>query len=741
MPLNTSASFSLPDLTIPSSKKDKEWHKRFVESIAYRSFSTSYDADYASIQSCQDFYNGLQAGDEYEFLQTAEDGTTLPASWINFNKIKTKINLLLGELAKKSYRVDVNSINREAKVRKLQAREDERIELRLYPYAKDIEQASGMPLANQKKFEDEQELEDYYNYSYKEKSEIIMKSSIDYCLKRQKWDYVKMSLFRDILITNRAFSKVEIIDGIPRIRRIDPKFMIWDRNATDDFLSDATYFGEARYMGIADVAQKYKITEKELKEAYGRYMHNLNLHRNDRRYKRDFLQNSNLSLYTTENGELRVLVVEAYWADYKKMKNKVSVDKYGNEHIKTLSEETSREKDVIVNQYKIWRKGVLIGGETLVDWGEIKNQPRSVDNFSDTGCPYHAIIPHYLNYGSTSIVEQLKSLQDLKNIVMYQMQLAMSRAGAKGFVYDVSQLPDSWDIDTAIKYLKVSGIAFINSVQDDMPSSFNQFQQFDMTLSQSVGQYLEISAMIDREMDVISGVNEARQGLIQNSSQAVGVTQSAILQSSLSTETYFSLFGEYCESLYTYMSGLIKIAWAGKERFAPVIGDAGVDFLKSDIDLSLDDYAVFINEVPSSLADKNALQQIVMGALSSGSLTFVQAMKIINTTDIDYGIRMLEKSIMEEERKKRMAEQEQLEAQMAQAQEANQTRLEEARMASQNEIDKISTKNEGEGKNEIKKIVTKGKVDLIKQRMKESGDTERTKIKEKLSDILKESEV
>lgn len=729
MSLNNQGTYNLPDLTVPESKKNKNWHKQYVEAIAYRSFNSNYDADYSSIQSCQDFYNGLQTGDEYSFLQNAEDGTTLPAQWINFNKIKTKVNLLLGELYKKGYRIDVNSVNKEAKVRKLQSREDARVELRLSPFAKEIESEVGLPLMSKRKFEDEQELEDYYNYSYKEKSEVIMKSALDYSLRRQKWDYEKMALFRDILITNRAFAKVELIDGIPVTRRIDPKYMIWDREATNDFLSDSSYFGEVRYMTLAEAAQKYKITEKQLKESYGRYMHNVNLHRNDKRYKADFLNNSNMHLYSYDNGELKVMVVEAYWADWKKMVHKEKQDSFGGKHLKRLSEETSLKKDVLVNQYKIWRKGVLIGGETIVDWGEVKNQPRSVDNFSDTGCPYHALIPHYLNYGSTSIVEQLKSLQDLKNIVMYQMQLAMSRAGAKGFIYDVAQLPEGWEIETAIKYLKVAGIAFINSAQDEIPASFNQFQQFDMTLSQSVGQYLQISSMIDREMDSISGVNEARQGIVQNSSQAVGVTQAAIIQSSLSTESYFSLFSSFCESIYTYMSGLIKIAWAGKERFSPIIGDSGVDFLRDDIDLQLDDYAVFVEEIPESISDKNSLQQIVIGALQSGSLNFVQAIKILNTRDIDYAVRMLEKSIMEEERKKSMEQQKNLESQMAQAEQNRKSQIETAELTQKSQIDKMIMQEEMKGKNDIKSIITKGKVDLMKQGMKESGDTNRASMK------------
>jgi len=442
MAVDARGIYNLPDLNIPNSKKDEQWHKKYVEAIAYRTFDSAYDFEYRAIQECQDFYQGIQSGDEFNFLQTAEDGSVLPAKWINYNKVKTKVNLLLGELIKKGYHIDVTSVNKEARVRKLQAREDARVDLRMQPYAMDISAASGIPLTQDRQFEDEQELEDYYNYTYKEKSELIMKASLDWSLRRQKWDYDRLALFRDIIINNRAFCKTELINGIPQTRRIDPKFMIWDRDAEDDFLTDASYFGEARYMNIAEVAQKYNITKEQIGEVYAKYKTNLGLHHHSTSRRSDFLNNTALELFTEERGELKVLIIEACWVDYKKYVTKSSVDKYGDEHIKTVSEETQQNKHVKAVNYKIWRKGVLIGGEILKDWGEVKNQPRSIDDFSDTGCPYHALIPHYINRSAVSIVEQIKGLQNFKNITLYNIQLAMARAGAKGFIYDTAQLPN-----------------------------------------------------------------------------------------------------------------------------------------------------------------------------------------------------------------------------------------------------------------------------------------------------------
>jgi hypothetical protein len=226
----------------------------------------------------------------------------------------------------------------------------------------------------------------------------------------------------------------------------------------------------------------------------------------------------------------------------------------------------------------------------------------------------------------------------------------MARAGSAGFVYDVSQCPDDWDVDTVIKYLKTVGIAFINSKQSGTPSQFNQFQAFDLSLSSSVTNYLELSRWIDEEMDSVFGVNEARQGVVQGASQAVGVTRSALLQSSLTTAPYFKLFDQFGSKVWNHQAKLVKIAWANKERFAPIIGDTGIDFLTEDVDLDLDDYGVFVSQTPKLLDDLNNLQQIIMAALQAGQLSFPQALSLLKEKDVMSGIRKFEKIAAEQEK-------------------------------------------------------------------------------------------
>lgn len=721
-------SYQLPDINVPDSEKKEAWHKQYVQSIIHRSLNGSYDLSSNAMNEAYNFYLGTQSNQSFEFLRTAEDGDSLPAQWINYNKIKVKIDLLLGEISKKGYEVLVTSINKDAKMRKLEAKEDSRVDMRMQGLASQLSDG-GLPL-EQEGFlaKDEAELDEYYNYNYKEKAEIVMHFMLKGILNLSKWDYQRIALFRDLLIAGRCFIKNEIINGVPRTRRIDPRFMVFDTACQDDFLSDSTYFGEIRYMNLAEAASQYGLTKKELTEAYGawqEYNQNIGSGANYARggrfnvYANDFgiTKGSSINLFRNQGGELRVLVTSATWVDYKDLTYKSSKDSYGNEHIKKVSSSVQDNQNIKRINIKIWREGTIVGGKFLKNWGEIKNQNRDVDNFATTDCPYKGLIPNYVNGTSVSKVDQLKGLQNLKDVTMFNIQLAMARAGAKGFVYDISQVPDEWDIHNVIKYLKTTGIAFIDSRKDGLPSNFNQFSPIDMTLSASVKQYLEISAMIDSEMDSISGINEARQGQISSANQAVGVTQSSLFQSNLATETYFQFFSQYSGDVFTHLAGLGKIAWADKERFAGIIGDSGIDFLKEDIDLDLNDYGIKISEIPAILDDMQSFQAMVQAALQSGQIDFISAVKLMREKDIVQGIIRLERDIEKQRELQQQAQQAEMQAQQQMAQQAAEAEMQKEQAKAEADAQTKIAVEQVKGQNKKEEKLIEGKFDMASDKM------------------------
>jgi hypothetical protein len=733
--VKTNHNYAFPALTSPESEKKEDYHKKAVQAIVNRSVGEGYADRVAVANECVNFYLGLQQGEEFNFLQKAEDGDVLPATWMNFNRINTKINIMLGELSQKKYDIKVTGLNKDLTSRKLKERERVRVEFRFQPLAQELEDETGLPLQSPDlnagfQPETEEDIDDFFEKDYKDIAEIVMKAILKYLAKINKWDYQRIAMFRDILIQGMAFCRTEIIDGIPTSVRVDPRNVVWDTNATDDFLSDSTYFGETEYMTVGDCVDQYGLTEKEIKEAYQAYntFTQNGAFRLDGQSTIDFGSlgaNSNLRHFKVEGGELRILVWRACWVDYKPYTNRVTKDEYGNEHIKRVPPEATT--DVKRTLIKVWRQGTLIGGKFLKNWGEMPNQARDWTHLSNCDSPYKALVPNYMNNAVVSKVHMMKSLQKLKDIALYRLQLDMARAGTKAFFYDVAQLPPGMQLQHVLKYMKTVGVIPIDSASSN--TGFNQFKDVDQTMSNNITAYLEISAMLDREMDAISGINEARQGMVKNASQAVGVTQSSLFQSALSTALYYDLFTQYCSNILTYQAKLAKLAWAGKERFAPIIGDSGVDFLSMDVDMDLHDYAVFIEEVPEMVQDKQMFQQLIMGAIQAGQLTFPQAMNLLMERDVEYAVRKLEK-----ETKKMLEQQAQQEQAMMQQQQQEMMAQQQ-----QAEADRQMTSAENDKKyaTDMKKVLAQGRIDTRGQLL----DFKKELTLKKMDNMFKEKEL
>ena len=700
---------AFPDLSVKN--KDEEWHKQYVQAIVKDSINANYDLFNASVTELYNYYNGTQGSADYTFLQETADGDVLPAKWINYNKIRTKVNLLLGEMAEKGFEITAKSINTGSKVRKLEEKRALLTQVRINKDLQELEKGLPLPISEVNLPEEEEEVEDYFEYEYADIYEKIMTQAIKYCGEGYNLTSLRMELFRDIVVAMRCFVKSEIVGDLPRLKRIDPRNVVFDTTAEDPFLTDSTYFGIVDYMSIADAAEQYGIDKSELKEIYERSTGNNAI--GSHAFNLDIGSGSTVTAFRQEGNELKTLVFTAYWQDTKPFNYKESKDKHGNEHVKLLKDKEEKDKEnskVTKKNIKIWRKGTIIANHLIKDWGEVENSPRKIDNISDTVCPVQGVIPGWINQRSVSLVDQLKGLQDLKNIAFYNIQLAMARAGGSGFVYDIAQTPEDWEPETVLKYLKNTGIAFIDSKKDGTPNTFNQFSKIDLSLSPSIQYYLEISRIIDQEMDSISGVNEAREGTIASSSQTVGVTQSALIQSNLKTKMLYSYFDNFMNNSLNHQAGLVKIAWENKEVFAPIIGDIGVDFLKNEIDVDLQDYSLFIEYIPTILRDKESLQSLVMAAIQSQQISLVDAMKILKEKDTVMAINKFEKSIMKREKKM----QEQAMAQQ-QAEQQAQAQMQQQQLQAQAQMQEQKNQAEGlkmQGNKDI--ALAKGKIDLLK---------------------------
>lgn len=714
----SASTFASPRMAVPDSKKDEQYHKDWLYSILNNSMAGGFFPTlYQAMDISYRYYNGtVDTGQGYEFLQGTTDGKSYPAVWLNYNNIKNKVDLLVGELSQRGFEIGCKTVNSDAQTRKMKYENmllAERQIKKLFDRGT-LMQVEEAPIGFSPEAEmDDDDLKLFLRSKYKEKYEIAMERILRYDVERLRYKNMsRKTMFMDMLIAGRCVAKEDVQGGVPLFRRIDPRYVIVDPFCNDDLFSDARYVAEYRYMGLSEAAERYGLTLKQLQEAqdqpvssfvwYGMNWNGL-----------DFL-----NPFLTENGQLRVLVVYAEWKDIKSVKYKKGVDKYGEDHWKKIKDDkdaklSAKEKEMgytlVSKHVECVRRATLIGGTFLKEWGEMPNQPRQVDMPEYSKFSYTVLAPNYVNYTNTSMVQTIEALQQFKDLTMYTIQQRMSVAMGKGLMYDLRYKPEGFELEDVVYYLKANGFAFYDSGREDLPVGGNPFTSIDATLSQDVNLYLMISQYIDQQMNQATGINDSRQGFTK-ASQLVGVTQQAMVQSSLITEPNFNSFMEFEKVMLQRHADTVKTTWKYvKDKYAAVMGDVFSNMLEEENEnFYLQDYGLFIEVEPQMVQNRNMLVQMVMTAVQGGQVDLGKALILLTEPDTKVAIAKF-LSILDKEQQ--MEAQQQMQ-QMKMQQDA--ALAKEAAIADR-EVGLQEVKNEGD----IAKKMTEGDIrkDLQSQKL------------------------
>jgi hypothetical protein len=667
-------TYSFPSIAVKDKEKDKDYHKRWALAIVANTFNDNWTTNYNKLQMLSSLYQFGTGSDLTSYLQTNPDGSAAPAIWTSLNNIKSRLRVLIGELEERGYIIKARALNSEAESRKLEEKERLRVKRMLQDVVQFAEETSGLQLEKQEYVpQSDEELKEYMDLTWKDKNVLILEAALISNL-----DDKRKRLFLNVLWSNRCFVRNDIVRGIPQPSEVDPLRFIFDPNSTDDMLSDSTYFGEVEYMPLAAAAERYGLSLPELEEAYNSYETYLGIgaDRASNPYNDSWasMPGQTLRWFKLEDGTPRCLVIRACWRDYKTISHKYEENDKGKFLQDVSNEDKIRKRDedkIIHNKIQIWREATLIGGNIVREWGECSNQATSLDSLEVSEPPYICWVPEFLQGRDISLVEQLAGLQLLKDISLYQLQLQMARAIGRVLVLDAAMFPEGTRKEEVISQMKSDGVVIVNSKEYMMaPNSMNLFKDYDLSLSQSIGQAIQLVNYFDQQLDSISGVNAERQGQVAGASQAVGVTQSAVIQSNLITAPYFKGFERLCSRVLNHLAKLVKIAFADKEKFAPIIGDVGINFLADNIDISLDSFDVIVQSLPPITQDRQMVQQLIMTAVQSGELPISDALSILMEPDLSVAIRKFQRKhalrqILLQQQEAQMAEQEQM---MTQAQ-------------------------------------------------------------------------
>ena len=711
---------AMPAQKLPSSKKDKAWKEACVESIAGMSNNRNSNGKttWQIKQTNYDLVNSIQNMDDMSHvldpygLGDKQIGSA-PARMRDINIIINKLNLLKGEEMARPFNFQVMAINGEA----LTFKEDELKRLLLEAAQQILAKESGIPDIGQTDPETGESLEPqsfeqiqkFAHSSIKDDREQCGSHILEY-LKHSENIKLKFNEgWEHSMIAAEEIYYVGIYNGEVKLRVCNPLNCEYDRNPDNPNIEDGDWFREDRTMTAGQIRDQYndKLTEAQIKRLdEGDLRQSSNQMYPGFAYTQDSLfdKSSNLA----RNSTTHYLVTEVCWKSMKKVGFVSYPDETGEMQDGIVDETFKLTPEMKEIGYELeWRwiseiwKGTRIADDFYVDIAPMPNQSRSMDNPGEVKLPYIGRIYNSTNSVQTSLVDLLKPHQYLYNIVWYRLENEIAKAKGKKMVMDMAQIPKSEgiDMDKWMYYFDNVGIAFINSFEEGKDkfqgqvSQFNQFQALDMTLSQSVSQYIGILNKIEQLVDKIIGISPQREGSTSANETATG-TRAAITNSSYITEPWFYMHNEVKKKVLTALLETAKFAYPEKKKLNYILNDVERIFMEIDMEkFAESDYGVFITNSSEDNAVFQKLEQLSEMLIGANAASFSDIIAMFKSTSVSE----LGGKIEESERKKQ--EQEQQAA--AQQQEMQQQQIEAQRLEKEAERIFVAEQNYLDRQNKI----------------------------------------
>ncbi len=725
-----------PKQNIPDNLKNKEWCKQNVLAIlSYQNYTTKFNRERKKDYENYLLFNGVFDSKTFEYV-TNTYGISSPARLVNFPIIAPKIEVIVGEFMANELEFTVEAVNEDAIVRKLEKKYNLLTEKLIKPFREELSKVTGIEFEGQD-FGQEipEDIEKFMKYNFREKSEVEIYHALKYLLYKYYLKHTFKQGLYDLCITAKGFYNVSVKNGDPFIRRVDPRSLIYDINTESETLQDSQWVAEERFLSVNEIIDEfsdYLSEEDVIKLEELRHNGHDSLSRYNKPYQWYYKDDS--------NSPLRIRVVTAVWKSLRTLSFKISENKHdpevpfrkwvGDDY--KIQKGDNIEKKVVTD---IWH-ATMIGHEIVVNARRMPNQIRREENYANAKLPYVGIIKNNIDGITLSIVDSLKNVQLLYNIVMYHIELALARSGGKAVVYDVSQKPKGLALDDVFYHAKNSGVIPINSKQEGQlhSSGFNQFQQIDFTLSNSVSQLINLKIMLEQTAETLSGINRSREGF--NKTDAVGVNERNVVQSSLITMPLMSIHSRNIEMCFQYASDLMKICWEEGKKINYFLGDVGAKFFEITKDFKNDDYGIFVRNTMKERRDKDTLINLGQSALASGGIDFLSMIKIINSDTAKDAEVVLEQAMdfmkqqqmqqqqamaqAEQAKAQAMSDKAQIDAQIKQAE--LQTKIQVAQIQADSLLNSAKLKVEGGQESADFRHEHEKKMELLKTANKMSND-------------------
>lgn len=636
--VGNASSSSLPSQKVTSSQRTESWKKSSLD--YYLNFRYTNGSNLRSDRSRKiinyDLYNGIINKSDVEAIcnPLGYTGNTWADKFMHYDKISEPIRLLLGE---EFNRPDNSLVVSEAPDdinRKQKGLKDKIIGLLQQQLMAEIDPSTVDP---NNPPPTPQEVIKAEKYSPSDLIESKANRLLKILKKKTNSRWLFNQGFKDAMIASEEIYWTGILNGEPVLRKVNPINFTCILDDDNQFIDEAVACIEERMLTIPSIIDEYgdQLTKPNLDKleqysrgTFGSFNTAGGFEPTMQVVGGQMVINgatptSSFNGNNTNNYSVRVARVE--WISLKRigylkytdergeLQEEIVDDTFGSQmaDFKSIYADAEIEWDWITEAWE----GVKIGTDIYLDIRPKPNQRRRMDNpyYCKTG--YTGYVYEATNSRAVSLVDRLKPYQYLYDIIAFRLELAFASDQGKVFLMDLAQVPRSEgiDLDQWMYYLKEMKIGFINSFEEGKKgqagkvSGFNQFQAIDLSLSNSIQQYINYLQYIEQQIYTVSGITPQRLGSI-TSNELVGNTERSVNQSSLITEYLFTAHNEVIRRVYTALIEVAKVAYKNGKVQQYVSDDMGIELLNlEEFEFENSEFSVFIT---NNNKDKQILQKL-----------------------------------------------------------------------------------------------------------------------------------
>lgn len=683
---------AFPRQKLPLSKKGKKWQEDCVNyiigegNVTSGGNSTSY---YGELQTYYNLYNSIFDEKDFKSITNpfkVEDG--FPATPHDFNIIRPKVDLLIGEETKRPLNFRVIRTSQEA-TSEMQEKEKQMI----LQYIEAAITAKMSPEEAQQ-FQEQlqsgeimppEQIAKYMDKDYKDIVENTAYHSLTYLREKLDLDNEFIKGWKDGLISGREIYYIGVLNAEPYAERVNPICFSYDKSPDLEFIEDGSWCCRKMRMPITEVYDRYydKLEEKDLDKLEEMIGSTPGRNLGDRSPVDMGIQ---LRIYDNPifegSGKSLVNVWHCCWKSFKKIFYVTTTDDAGQPQINIVDEtyqpvgnEVSIEPDWII---EVW-EGYRAGSDLYFGIQPIEYQHVSIDNPNSQKLPYCGAIYSNTNSKPRSLVSILKPLQYMYIVLWYRLELAIARDKGKVVNMDITQIPKSMNISPAkwMHYLSSVGVNFINPYEEGWnipgreggkPAQFNQITALDLTMSNVIAEYIQLMDKIEELAGTISGITQQREGAV-STSEMVGNVERSVVQSSHITEPLFWVHNQCKRRVLNMLLNTAKGAWeeTGKQKLQYIFDNGERAFLDITPKFYYEDMDVFVSDTSKDLENIQKLQQLIQPAMQNGA-SLLEAAEILTNDNFN---------IIKQKLKDMQTRQEQIQQQQQEAEAQQQQQLQQ----------------------------------------------------------------